>query len=187
MVDVMWAKPDGSRVLLASAPEVATFVGGIYRFDHTAVVAVTVDQNDHQVSLRAGPLELDLRMSKPLAIFSLRPRPLRRSPAWVRLEDTLFRPLAAPLLLKGSRGVRLHGRSPSGVREWYCIDAYRTVVHATGSVQGRDLGQLRPLLPPARFGFSEFPARPAVVDCAPVLEGAEAYLPGRLTSREAAE
>lgn len=183
MVDVMWAKPDGSRTLLASSPSVAGFVGGVYAFDETDVVPMDLTQTDRSIALRAGPIQVDLETGDPMVAFSLRPRLLRRRPAWVRVEDALFRPVAGGLLLKGGSGVRLYGRSPSGVREWYCIDGYRKVLRATASLNGRDLGRLRPLLPPARFGFSEFPSRPAVVDCAPVLEGAERYLPG-VSARE---
>ncbi len=177
MVDVMWAKPDGSRTLLASSAAVARFVGGIYRFEQTLVVPTTVRQNDGAIELGAGPLQLHLEMASPLKAFSLRPRRLRRSPAWVRVEDALLRPLAGRFLLGGGSGTRLYGRSPSGVREWYCIDGYRRIVRGAATLDGEDLGPLAPLTPPARFGFSEFPQRPAVVDCAPVLEGAERFLP----------
>jgi hypothetical protein len=40
------------------------------------------------------------------------------------------------------------------------------------------LGALGPLDPPAGFGFSEFPRRPAIVRCSPLLEGAERFLQG---------
>lgn len=177
MVDVMWARPTGDRTLLASSSDVARFVGGVYRFERTLVVATEVKGSDHTIELEAGPLHLHLEMGPRLNLFSLRPRRLRRSPAWVRLEDALFRPVAGRFLLHGGSGTRLYGRSPSGVREWYCIDAYRPIAGATATLDGRDLGPLAPLIPPARFGFSEFPQRPAVVDCAPVLEGAESFLP----------
>ncbi len=182
MVDVMWARPDGSRTLLASSPEVAQFVGGVYRFEETFVVPVELHQDDRTIDLHAGPLRLTLQTNRPMKAFSLRPRRLRRSTRWVRVEDALLRPLAGPLLLKGGGGVRLYGRSPSGVREWYCIDSYRRVQAASGTLHREELGSLAPLDPPARFGFSEFPRRPAVVDCAPVLQGARDYLPPVVTA-----
>lgn len=177
MTDVMWARPDGRKVLLASAPEVAAFVGGVYGFDETLVVQTSVKRSRAAIVVAAGPLRVDLEMSSPLRLFSLRPRFLRRSALWVRIEDLLFRPLAGRLLLGGASRVRLYGRSPSGVREWYCIESYRKIRFASATIDGRDLGPLAPLDPPAHFGFSEFPRRPAVVGCAPLLEGAEAYLP----------
>ena len=177
MVDVMWARPDGTKVLLASSQDVARFVGGVYEFDEVRVVEAQAGASDKGVEVQAGPLQVELRTGPPFKLFGLRPRFLRRSALWVRIEDLVFRPLAGKWLIGGGSGVRLYGRSPSGVREWYCIDSYRPVIGGKASLDGVDLGPLAPLDPPANFGFSEFPTRPAVVHCAPLLEGADAYLP----------
>jgi hypothetical protein len=179
MTDVMWAREDGSKVLLASTPEVAHFVGGVYSFDELRVVPTSLEKRRDAIQLNAGPLKIELIAGDPLRAFALRPRFLRRSSHWVRFEDIVARPLLAPFLLEGGRGVRLYGRSPSGVREWYCIDSYRPLRAASASLEGRNLGPLAPLDPPAEFGFSEFPRRPALVGCAPLLEGAERFLPPR--------
>ena len=176
MIDVMWAQPDGTKVLLASSQAVANFVGGVYEFDEVRVVESQHETVGDQIRGEAGPLTIELLCGPALKLFRLRPRFLRRSALWVRIEDLVFRPLAGKWLIGGGSGVRLYGRSPSGVREWYCIDAYRPVSAATASLAGKDLGPLAPLDPPAHFGFSEFPTRPAIVDCAPLLEGAERFL-----------
>ena len=176
MLDVMWARPDGTKVLLASSQEVAVFVGGVYEFDEVRVIEARAGSSNERVEVDAGPLHVELRTGPPLKAFGLRPRFLRRRATWVRVEDALLRPLAGRFLIGGGSGVRLYGRSPSGVKEWYCIDAYRPVVSARATLEGKDLGPLVPLDPPAYFGFSEFPRRPAVVDCAPLLEGAERFL-----------
>ena len=177
MLDVMWAQPDGRKVLLASSQAVADLVGGVYEFDEIRVVEALHESSGDHIRVEAGPLTIGLRGGSTLKLFRLRPRFLRRSALWVRVEDLLFRPLAGRWLIGGGSGVRLYGRSPSGVREWYCIDAYRPVIAAKASLDGRDIGPLAPLDPPAHFGFSEFPTRPAIVDCAPLLEGADAYMP----------
>ena len=177
MLDVMWARPDDRKVLLASSKAVAEFVGGVYEFDESRVVETSVTTSEAMTTVTAGPLRVQLQGGAPRKLFSLRPRFLRRSAAWVRTEDMLFRPLAGRFLIGGGSGVRLYGRSPSGVREWYCIDSYRPLISGHATLDGRDLGPLAPLDPPAHFGFSEFPARPAIVDCAPLLEGAERFLP----------
>ena len=177
MNDVMWAGPAGKRTLLAPSDEVARFVGGVYRFDYVQVVNFEVRSDDSSLEVRAGPLEMRLDAGKPARIFTLRPLWLARSPTWVRLEDLVLRPLVGRLVLKGARGVRSYGWTASGVREWYRIYGYRPVVAARAALDGRDLGDLRPLEPPARFGVSEFPRRPALVRCSPLLEGAERFLP----------
>jgi hypothetical protein len=177
MTDVMWADPKGRRTLLASSGAVARFVGGVYDFDAVAVVEFEIlESSDRRVALRAGPLEIDFQAGPASRIFSLRPRWLRRRRWWARVEDWALRPLAGPLVLRGARGVRAFGVSPSGVSEWYRIDAYRPLVGARASLRDRDLGRMEQLDPPAGFGFSEFPRVPALVTCSPVLAGAEPYL-----------
>jgi hypothetical protein len=178
MADVMWAGRDGARTLLAPSEPVAAFVGGVYDFDAVAVTPIDVHHSETSLALRAGPLELDLGAGPARRLFALRPRFLRRSTTWVRVEDALLRPLVGGLVLRGAAGVRAYGRAPSGVREWYRIDSYRPVVRGAARLDGADLGALGPLEPPARFGFSEFPRAPAFVRCSPVLEGAERFLPG---------
>ena len=179
MTDVMWADPDGKRTLLASGADVAAFVAGVYDFDAVVVLPIEVRSGTGRIEINAGELKLALDGGEPLRVFRLRPRWLARSTTWGRIEDALLRPLVGRVVLGGAGGVRAYGVSPAGVRESYRIYAYRPVVAATARVDGRDLGALRPLQPPARFGFSEFPRRPALVRCSPVLEGAEQFLPER--------
>src|SRR3954447_6760222 len=40
MTDVMWARPDGERVLLAPSEPAASFIASVYRFDRVDVVPV---------------------------------------------------------------------------------------------------------------------------------------------------
>jgi hypothetical protein len=177
MADVMWADPAGVRTLLAPSEEVARFVGGVYEFDDVRVTDMQVRRSDAGLSVTAGPLEMVLESGSPHRLFALRPRWLARSPLWVRIEDLLLRPVIGALVLRGAANVRSYGRTASGVREWYRIDSYRPVVCGRATLDGRDLGPLRPLEPAARFGVSEFPTRPALVECSPLLEGAERFLP----------
>jgi hypothetical protein len=171
MTDVMWAKPDGTRLLLAPSKPVAAFVSSIYDFDVISVVPISVQERADGFELTAGPLTLEVAAGRPLRVFALRPRFLRRSLLWVRIEDALLRGIVSRVVLKGAEGVRSHGKTRGGTREWYRIEDYRPIIAARASVDGRSLGQLRPLHPRLGFGFSEFPRQPAVVRCSPVLEG----------------
>ena len=171
MTDVMWVKPEGTRVLLAPSELVASFVSSIYSFDVVEVVRISVQEIADGFELTAGPLALAIIAGRPRRIFGLRPSFLRRSLLWARIEDAILRKFVGHLVLKGAEGVRLYGKTPSGMREWYLIDEYRPVVEARASVDGRSLGALRPLHPKLRVGLSEFPRQPALVRCSPVLEG----------------
>ena len=171
MVDVMWARPDQRRILLAPDDDVATFVSGLYRFEEVRVVPIDVRVRERdRVSIVAGRLEVELRAGRASKLFGLRPRFLRRSPAWARIEDAVFRPLVGRVVLGGAADTRVYGVGPSGSRQWYCIESYRPVIEGRASLDGVDFGPLGPLTPRVGFGFSDFPERPAFVECAPVIE-----------------
>lgn len=171
MADVMWAQPSGARVLLAPDERVAAFVSGIYSFDEARVVPFDVARSAEGFELSAGELHVTAALGRPHPLFALRPRRLRRSLAWVRVEDAVLRPLAGRFVIGGGDGVRMRGTTPGGRREWYRIDGYRRIVSATGELGGRDLGPLASLREDLGFGFSGFPRRPAFVTCSPVLDG----------------
>ncbi len=154
----MWATPDDEAVLVAPSAEVAAFVSAVYRFDRTEVTPLDARVDDSHLRLTAPELGLELSLQAGRAWRIPSPRP-----AW--FTRWFEAPVARRLL-----GVRAYGVSPTGVREWYRADAYRPVVDAAAVLNGRDLGSLRPLDPPVRFGFSEPPRRPSMVSVRPLLE-----------------
>jgi hypothetical protein len=158
MADVMWATPDGRRVLLADGEPTAAFVSAVYAFDEVRVVPFTVTRDARSLDLVAGPLALSLRAGRgwPLPPLALRP------PAVTRLVE---RPVARALM-----GVEAYGTSPSGVREWYRATRYRPVIAGAAALDGVDLGPLGPVDPPLGVGFSEPPRQPSMVLVRPLLE-----------------
>ncbi len=158
MTDLMWARPDDERRLVAPSPEVAAFVSAVYGFDRTDVTPLHATLEDWHLRLTVPErgLELSLAAGRGWRI------PFPRPPWFTRWLEA---PVARRLL-----GVRAYGVSPTGIREWYRADAYRPVVDAAATLHGRDLGPLRPLDPPVRFGFSEPPRRPSMVSVRPLLE-----------------
>ncbi len=172
LVDVMWVRPDGERVLLAPREEVRAYVASLYRFERTEVVAIRGGWSGRHVTVTAGPLELTLRPGRRdwrSWLFALRPLPLRRSPRWIAVEDRLVAPLGG-LLLGGVDGVRLAGRAPGGQREWYGIDDYRALTGGALRVDGRDAGALADLRGDLGVGLSAFPTRPALVNVTTLIE-----------------
>lgn len=158
MADVMWARPDGTRVLLADRAETATFVSAVYDFDEVRVVPFSVARDERGIDVSAGPLEVSLRAGP-----GWRLPPLALRPSWAT------RLLEAPIA-RVAMGVRTFGTSPSGVREWYRAVGWRPVLAGAGSLDGRDLGSIGPLDPPLGVGFSEPPRRPSMVLIRPLLE-----------------
>jgi len=154
-VDVMWARPDGTRVLLAPDDLTAEFVTSVYSFDEVLVVSFDVMSQPDHLRLSAGTVRLDLRAGA--TVIRLPPRPLWFT-RWVE------RPVARTVL-----GVRTWGTSPTGVQEWYQAVSCKFLRSASGSVDGEDLGAMAPLHPVCGFGFSESPRRPSMVRVRPVL------------------
>ena len=161
--DLMWCRPDGRRVLLAPDERVRDFVASHYAFDELAIEGVRVERTgDGAIEAIAGPVRLVLRARPPgpaSALLAMRPRRLRTWRPWIAVEDRVLRPLVQPLF--AASGVRTTGITLAGAREWYAIHDLRGA-DAVASIDGIDLGAPEAGAP-AGFGFSEFPARPAIV------------------------
>ena len=153
--DAMVQRPDGHRVLLAPAPEVADFVGSTYAFDEVRVGPVAVGRPDAVTwTVAAGPLALRLRTGGRPALGRLLravPAPLARAPLWVGLLD-------GPARLAG---LRTRGSAGQGRTEWYGVQDLHAVVALAGTWHGEPLGPLAPVRPPVTFGFGSVPARPS--------------------------
>ena len=156
--DLMWARPDERRVLLASTQEGADYVSAVYGFDELVVTPLRVRTDGRRLQLHAPELGLELHVTggRGLGVPWARP-------AW--FTRYVEGPIARALL-----GVTTYGVSPSGVQEWYRAVSIRRVVAGWASVDGRDLGRLGPIDPPTGFGFSEPPRFPSMVGVRPVLE-----------------
>ena len=184
--DVMWCRPDGRRVLLAPDERVRDFVAGHYAFDELAIEDVRVERTgDGAIEAIAGPVRLDpacaTRAGLASTLLAMRPRRLRTWRPWIAVEDRVLRPLVQPLFA-AVRGVRTTGVTFAGAREWYAIHDLREA-DAEASIDGVDLGAPA-ACPPAGFGFSEFPAQPAIVRVTSMFaEAATRPAPTRALSR----
>ena len=157
ITDVMWGRPDGTRVLLAPNERAARFITAVYSFDDVEVGPVEgLVATDGALHVRTRSMLLRLRPRR-LAV----PLPGDLPPwVWTRIGA----PIARALL-----GVEVHGTSPTGVEEWYRARSWAPLRSARGTLDGRDLGAMRPLDPPLGVGFSEPPRRPSLVRVAPLL------------------
>ncbi|ROS78881.1 hypothetical protein [Cellulomonas sp. PhB143] len=170
--DVMVERPDGHRVLLAP-PHVAGFVAGTYVFDEVVetgvrVVPATAGRgrvaddvsrlvHPGRLLVRAGPLEAEVRTGGRTALgrlLRLVPPALAASPTFARCTD----PVARMVL----RGVRTRGSAGSGRTESYGATDVHAVLQVSARWDGDDLGALRDVDPPVRFGFGSSPRRPTV-------------------------
>src|SRR6478609_10682156 len=173
--DVMVERPDGERVLLAPAAEVAALVASTYTFDRVEVVPVSVTDgpgDDAPPSgegrpgavpppwiVVAGPLEARLVVGQRTGLG----RALRAVPdrlAASRRFTAVTDPAARALL----HGVRTRGSAGAGRVEHYGATDVHGIVDAGTTWEGAPLGGLAPVDPPVRFGFGSTPRRPAVTD-----------------------
>jgi hypothetical protein len=110
-----------------------------------------------QLTSPSMSLTLEVGGRMPLGrLLRLVPGGLSASPAFATVVD----PVARVVL----RGVRTRGQARAGRREYYGAGDIRAVTSMTGVLDGIPLGDLRPVDPPCRFGFSSTPRAPAVTD-----------------------
>jgi hypothetical protein len=157
--DAMVERADGHRVLLAPSEEVAALVSTTYVFDEVRVEPFTVDAGPRAWAVSSPSLELRLTIGArmPLGrLLGMVPRPLAESPTWATLID--------PVARVAMHGVRTRGAARQGRREFYGATDVREVTSLDGRLDGIPLGELRPVDPPCRFGFSSTPRHPSVTD-----------------------
>ncbi len=156
--DAMVETSAGERILVAPSSQVAEFVETTYFFDTVRIEDVRVDETrDGGWSVRSESLVLDVEFGArtPLGrLLRLVPTRMAESPAWCTVTD--------PVARVAMRGVRTRGSAGGGRREWYGATDHHTVTGLAGSFDGADLGELRPVLPSPRFGFSSTPATPSI-------------------------
>jgi hypothetical protein len=163
--DVMLERPDGHRVLYAPSLEVGEFIADTYVFDEVRTVPVSADVADGRWVVAADDLGVEFTTGRRMPLgWALRavPGPLARSTTWATAVD----PVARRVL----RGVSTRGQARSGRREWYGATDLHAVTALRGTLGGRALGDLAPVHPPTRFGFSSTPPRPSVTTVVTTVE-----------------
>jgi hypothetical protein len=163
--DVMLERPDGHRVLYAPSREVGDFIADTYVFDEVRTVPVAADVEDGRWVVTADDLRVEFTTGRRVPLgWALRavPGPLARSTTWATVVD----PVARWVL----RGVSTRGQARSGRREWYGATDLHAVTSLRGTLDGRALGDLAPVQPPTRFGFSSTPPRPSVTTVVTTVE-----------------
>lgn len=166
LVDAMVEHPDGMRTLLAPTPDSARFIASTYRFDEVRVVPTALLAAGRHWRVQAGPLRVGFDLGRRTAAgwaLWLVPRAVARSHWWCVAVGPAAR-LARP-------GVRTHGSAGNGRIEWYGALDEIAVRGARAEWAGRDLGTLRAVDPPVRFGFGSVPRRPALVRVTTTVRG----------------
>jgi len=154
--NVMWAKPNGRRILLSPSEAHAEFVSEIYDFEEVRVVEIKVLRGRKKVSVKAGDLQVRMEWGFSLLL-----------PFW--------RPLWFTRIIEGPIGrvvfgSKTYGRTKDGRKEWYSVRGIARLNGADAIFEGRNLGEMTNLQATACFGFSEPPARPSSVKLSAFIE-----------------
>ncbi|MFC0451800.1 hypothetical protein [Rhodococcus jostii] len=154
--DVMVELADGHRVLLAPSDAVRDFVTATYTFDRTVITPVHYARAGDSRAVRAGDLHVrfDVGARTTLGrLLHLLPVAVASAPWFCAVSD--------PIARVALRGVRTRGTAGNGRREFYGAIDQRRLTGMAASWRGEDLGVLRPVAPPVRFGFGSTPRTPA--------------------------
>lgn len=163
--DVMVEDASGHRVLLAPSERVREFVAATYSFDEHVIEPVSVDDTAGawQVTTPSLSLRVVVGGRTPLGqALALVPARVATGPAWCAVVD----PVARVVL----RGVRTRGTAGGDRREWYGATSVVAVTAIEGAWRGESLGDLAPVDPPCRFGFSSTPRSPSVTSVVTTIE-----------------
>ncbi len=163
--DVMVEDAAGHRVLLAPDGRVRDFVAATYSFDEHVIEPVEVSDTDDGWRVVTPSLQLELTTGRRTALgtaLRLVPARVATSPAWCAVVD--------PVARVALHGVRTRGTAGGERREWYGATSVAAVTAIDGTWRGSDLGDLAPVDPPCRFGFSSTPRRPSVTSVVTTVE-----------------
>jgi len=154
--NIMWAQPDGKRILLSPSKAHADYVSQLYNFEEVKIVDIKVERQRRGIQISAGTLSVSYRWKRGVAL------PLNR-PRW-------FIATVEQWVAKLIFGTMTHGLTCNGLREWYCIRGLSSIYNAEASHNGVDLGEMQPFEVTACFGFSEPPKRPSSVRVCSIIE-----------------
>ena len=145
--DIMWAKPDGTRVLIAPTQEIADYVTAMYSFDEVILEEIVSKEEGRSLSVKCNSMDLQFSWKRGIAI------PFKRSLLFIATVELFF----AKLIFS----TRTYGLTRNNRREWYAIDRVSNLSDASATIVGEDVGVMTPMHPPCKFGFSEAPKKPA--------------------------
>ena len=158
VTDVMIERGDGHRILLAPTQELADYIAATYQFDEVRVTPVlrVRDGKKWMVSTDDLALTFDIGGRPALGwLLIVLPRRLARARWWATAVDPIARMVMD--------GVRTRGTAGGGRREWYSAQDLHRIKSVNARLDGVDLGDLKPVSPPVRFGFASTPEDPSLV------------------------
>ena len=148
--DIMWAKPDGTKILIAPNNEIGNYINSLYDFDEIRIEEIKIERKPKEIFFRTADISCQFNWGKEISFL------VKRRPLWfVSTIEYFFGWLMF--------GTKTHGKTKNGRREWYAVDKISRLKDAKAEIAGKDLGVHRKFYPKANFGFSDPPNMPASV------------------------
>ncbi len=147
--NLMWAKPDGTRVLIAPTQELADYVSALYSFEEVIVTPLEVSRGKNSIEIISDIGRVDMAWGW---VF---PLPFKR-PLW--FIANIEAPFARLFF-----GTKTHGVTRNGWREWYHVRGLSRLVSAEVELEGRSSNKMSKSNRRVCFGFSEPPRMPLSV------------------------
>lgn len=148
--DVMWAKPNGDKILIVPNKELSDFISGMYSFDDIIITELNIEEKKNQLIINAKELKCELKWSNGIKI------PINRPLWFISSIEYIF----GLIFFK----TKTHGTTMDGRQEWYAVDKISNLISAKVKINGEDLGGMRRFEPNANFGFSEPRKKPSAVE-----------------------
>ena len=150
----MWAKKDGTRVLIAPNQEIADYVTAMYSFDEVILEEVSTTMSERSIKVDCNTMELEFSWNRGFPI------PFKRSLLFIQTIELFF----AKLIFS----TRTYGITKDNRKEWYAIDRVSHITSAKANINSQNAGDFKPMREPCKFGFSEAPKNPLLVRLEPI-------------------
>jgi len=149
-LDIMWAKSDGTKILIAPNQEIANYISSMYEFDIIKIEEIRIEESINQIKIETTDINCHFKWSGGISFMT------KKRPLWfISSVEYLFGWLIF--------GTKTHGKTKNGKKEWYAVDRLSKLISARADINGEDLGKFTSFYPKANFGFSDPPKMPSSV------------------------
>ena len=145
--DIMWAKPDGSKVLIAPNEKIANYISSLYEFDIIQIEDLKVEDSGNMMKVETKDLNCHFEWSRGFSFLT------KKRPLWFIASIEFF---FGWLIF----GTKTYGKTKNGKKEWYAVDRLSKLTFAKAEFKKNDLGEYKKFHPKANFGFSDPPKMP---------------------------
>lgn len=145
--DIMWAKPDGTKVLIAPNQKIANYISSLYDFDIIKIEELDIESDENMMKIETKDLNCHFEWSRGVSFL------IKKRPLWFVASIEYF---FGWLIF----GTKTYGKTKNGKKEWYAVDRLSRLTLADVEFNGKNLGKQTKFHPKANFGFSDPPKMP---------------------------